>query len=186
MNDDLAATAYHETGHALVAYILGTGFKTVSIIPRDEENALGALTHLRDRSLIYNVLSGISNFILDHDTIDNLVKQSICIAFGGYLAEKKYGVDNKEGAQADFSFISDLILAHGPIDDDSTNTEDYSVEFHNYCYNKTKELLEDNWFILDFIAKQLILQKELTYEEFDILVKKALEKLKGRDMFFTN
>lgn len=163
----LVATAYHEAGHAFLSYVVGKGFQKVTIIPN--EDYLGAITNLCDRDFLQSIIKDESDFLVPSTIIDNRVKNELLILYAGYLAEKEYGVDNKEGASSDLEMIRDFISNY-------CNDEDESNALITHCIETTTTILKENWFQVRVLANALIENKTMKFSEVDRLFKSLKTK----------
>lgn len=172
-------TAYHETGHLLVLYILHPTddvFKA-SIIPR--RSALG-MVHSQPRE---ELLTRNKDRIL----------ATIKLALGGYMAEKiKFGVTS-DGVSQDFrvamqwAHIMVWRLGMG----DSGTLGDYSMipesqlsesvkkklndetsRIIDRCAKEVEALIKSESKIFEYIAEELLKREELDYDEIEEIFKK--------------
>lgn len=159
---ELLATAYHEAGHAFLSYVLGNGFKEVTIVPSKEN--LGSITNICDREFLVSIMIGESDYILPDFVINQRVKNELMILYAGYLAEKEYGVDNEVGASSDLEMITEFITHYCDDENESENL----IQF---CLAETTSILRDNWFQVKVLANELIEKKTMTFLEVDELFK---------------
>lgn len=163
----LVATAYHEAGHAFLSYVLGKGFQRVTVIP--DQDYLGAVTNMCDYDFLANLMMATTNFIVPDSVIDNRVKNELMVLYAGYLAEKEYGVDNKDGASSDLEMIREFIFNY-------CNDEDESTALITLCLETTTTILKDNWFQIRVLANVLIEKKTMTFSDVDELFKSLKNK----------
>jgi ATP-dependent Zn protease len=96
MHKDRRHIAYHEAGHAVVAWALGIRFKHVSIIP-SEKDVGRIVMHYSRRWLSGSILPGDRKFSENH----------IAILFAGREAEEKFtGKDASDGFGGDWMAIN--------------------------------------------------------------------------------
>lgn len=188
--EDKKITAYHESGHAILAKLLnyGDAVHEVSIIPR---GTAGGFTSTRPEN--------------DNDFIFyNKLCDKISMTMGGRIAEEIIFNDITAGASADInqatSIARKMVTEWGMskklgfinlgkstevfIGRDYQTQVNYSEqtaalidseikELMDSCYQKGKKLLTENRSILDNMAK-LLMEKETIYaEEVDAIIKGA-------------
>lgn len=158
----LIETAYHEAGHAFLSFVLGKGFQKVTIVP--SEDYLGAVTDICDQQFLGSIMMGESDFILPDLITDHRVKNELMVLYAGYLAEKEYGVDDKDGAYSDLEMVKEFITHYCDDEEESEN-------LIKFCLEVTTSILKDNWFQVSVLANALIDKKTLTFSEVDELFK---------------
>lgn len=163
----MIATAYHEAGHALVSYVLGKGFKDVTVVPF--EDYLGAVTALCDSQFLASMIDSSNDFILPQSILDIRVRFELMVLYAGYFSEKEYGSDNQEGAYSDIMMINEFVKSYCETEKDA---EDLII----YCMDRTREILTDNWFKLRILANELLVKKTMSYTEVDDLFKRISKK----------
>ncbi|MCQ9207295.1 MAG: AAA family ATPase [Omnitrophica bacterium] len=171
-------TAYHESGHLIVTYLLHPTddvFKA-SIIPR--RATLGVVYHTPTEELHTKSKHG---FLADIKT-----------ALGGYAAEKiKLGVTSS-GVSSDFSqamkkahvMVWKLGMGDSGLLGDFTvipkeqlseemkrKLNDDTNKVFKKCFKEVEELLNDERVILDRFAKELLEKEELEYDEIEAIFK---------------
>ncbi len=173
-----ASTAYHETGHLIVTYLMhpiNDVFKA-SIIPRG--GALGVTYSLpKEEDFSHN---------------SDRLKADICVMLGGYVAEKiKFSVTSS-GVADDFKKA--MMLAHSmvwrvgmgksellgdytviPADQLSDNIKEKlnseTQEIIQNCLKTVEDLLRKENVLLERFAKELIEKQELDYDEIEAIFK---------------
>ena len=70
----------------------------------------------------------------------------------------KTGVDNTEGAAADFEQIESIGLTYKDLGDDVDN-------FLKECLQETKNLVDKNWYHIEDVSKALLGKKVLSGKE---------------------
>ena len=182
-------TAYHESGHALVAVLLpgADPVHKVTIIPRGM--ALGLTQqipiderHSQDKQYLLNnvtILFGgraAEELILDHMTTGagNDIERATEIA---HQMVCEWGMSEKLGPMTFGKKEEQIFLGR-----DFTQQQDYSestaVEIDNEirriiqdCYNQAKEILTSNLELLHRVAKELLEKEVLDGAEIDDIVK---------------
>ncbi len=157
--------AYHEAGHALVTKLLTTdSVPSVTIVG----STSGA--------------GGVTFITPDESTIPSkkALEADIKISYGGRAAEELYYGSDEEittGASSDIRSATNTIKGyiskygmgrHGLLDvqqlTNQYNIVDEAIELSNKLYVETRDLLKDNYELLEKIAKKL-LEKETVYED---------------------
>ena len=188
--EDKKLTAYHESGHAILAKILnyGDAVHEVSIIPR---GMAGGFTSTRP----------------ENDN-DHLFYKKLCdkisMTMGGRIAEEIVFGDITAGASSDISHATDIarrmvtewgmskrlgFINYGKSNEvfigrDYQTQVNYSEEtasiideeikaIMDSCYEKGKKILTENRNILDNMAKLLIEKETIYSEEVDAIIKGA-------------
>jgi ATP-dependent Zn protease len=152
MNTSKEQTAFHEAGHAVVSTILGKKFKYVTI--KNKGDALGHVHYWRSRKKLYEIVQGYSNTYYKPETIEKKVKKELSIAYGGYLAELQYGIDNKVGATEDFEFITNIALSHFGQGAADAELEKIIIE--------TRKIIHKSWSAIQIVANELLINEKLT------------------------
>ncbi len=185
--EDKRSTAYHETGHAIVAQVLPSTdpVHEISIIPRGR--AGGYTLQLPEKDNEYTLKSKLLN--------------NIAIYFGGRAAEELFLSDISTGAYSDIKqasriarvMITELGMSDvlGPInfgsgeDDvfigrDLLRSKNFSEEISatidrevksiiDNAHNKAKEILTENKEKVELVVKYLLEKETLSGEEFKSL-----------------
>jgi len=169
-------TAYHETGHAIVTYLLAPSkdvFK-ITITPR---GPTGGATWIPEREDI---------FIEDSNQLLSKIK----ISLGSYAAEKiKYNATTS-GVYGDFSsamhYAHNMVWVCGmgksgflgnweivdKISEDIKAKLDADVQdILNTCLNEVTALLKKEEPLMDRLAKELVAKDELNYDEIEAIFK---------------
>ncbi|MDO8488629.1 MAG: AAA family ATPase [Candidatus Omnitrophota bacterium] len=169
-------TAYHETGHAIVTYLLAPSkdvFK-ITITPR---GPTGGATWIPEREDI---------FIEDSNQLLSKIK----ISLGSYAAEKiKYNATTS-GVYGDFSsamhYAHNMVWACGmgksgflgnweivnKISEDTKAKLDADVQdILNNCLIEVTALLKKEEPLMDRLAKELVAKSELNYDEIEAIFK---------------
>ena len=186
-------TAYHESGHALVAKLLpgADPVHKVTIIPRGM--ALGLTQqlpmderHSQDRQYLLNnvtILFGgrvAEELVLDHMTTGagNDIERATEIA---HRMVCEWGMSEKLGPMTFGKKEEQIFLGR-----DFTQQQDYSestaVEIDREvrhiiqeCYNKAKEILTTHIELLHRVSKELLDKEVLDGAEIDVIVKEYME-----------
>lgn len=186
----LAVTAHHEAGHAVVSHALNPDVRIeqVSIVPR--RNALGFTAYSEE---------SLSQRSFDRQEVIDL----ICVALGGRVAQRKYMVqldgdqavergsdagaesDLKQatrlawqaitswGLDTDFGWIS--TQPWGENESTPALLEEHATqrvkEWINEARVRTEQLVEANWSVVRLLAEGLLTEEMLLGEQLDQLLK---------------
>ena len=148
----LIETAIHEAGHVIMSLNFKKEFEYVTIIPK--EDSLGHVKYVYDASYILKLLDGTTEEILELHEVDKKVREEIIIKLSGYTSELKFGVDNKIGAEEDFSSCFDLALSHSGDGDSASILLDE-------CLEQSKKHVDEYWRAIQTIAEKLIEHKKI-------------------------
>ena len=182
-------TAYHESGHALVAVLLpgADPVHKVTIIPRGM--ALGLTQqlpiderHSQDKQYLLNnvtILFGgrvAEELILDHMTTGagNDIERATEIA---HRMVCEWGMSEKLGPMT-FGKKEEQIFLGRDFTQQQDYSEDTAIEIDREvrriiqdCYNQAKEILTANLGLLHRVAKELLEKEVLDGAEIDVIVK---------------
>lgn len=186
--DEKKIVAYHESGHAVAGWFLehADPLVKVSIVPRGIA-ALGYAQYLPKEQFLYQT--------------DQLIDE-MCMSFGGRVAEDIVFGKISTGALSDLERVTkmaySIVTVYGmnkvignvsfydskqseynfqkPYSDATAETIDKEVRaLVDFCYQRTKKLLNDHREHLEIIAKELL--------EKEILFQTDLERLIGKRPF---
>lgn len=176
-------TAYHESGHLVVLYLIHPTddvFKA-SIISRG--SALGVVHH-QPREELYTQSK-------------NKLLADIKVGLSGYMAEKIKFSSTSSGVAADFQAVmarahtmvwklgmgtSSLVGDYTAIpeaelsDDIKRKLNDETQKILQDCCKETEVILKKEWHIVERFAKELIDKKELEYDEIETIFKEYGKK----------
>lgn len=155
MSNDLKATAYHEAGRAVIAYLHGRRFRCVSIQPSEDCNGF---IEYYDARIIGEILGGThcSLWLLEHPDEEMLiVERSILSAMAGHIAQEIGSPGSVEPGQmeSDRELLAELLLSCNP--ESGWNEAEEAVGRE----------LKDNWYLVDGLAKLLIERETITGKE---------------------
>lgn len=180
---ELEWTAYHEAGHAIALYMLHPTDDVFKVTVKSHQGSLGLVAHHPKEEL--------------HTHNKEKLTADIIVALSGYAAEKiKYGTTSN-GVTSDFKkamYIANMMVwqlgmgASGYVGDfsiipqealssslkEKLNNE--TIAILNSCLANVDEFLKENWDAVDAVAKRLLIEKELDFDDLeetlDILGKK--------------
>jgi cell division protease FtsH len=171
---ELEMTAYHEAGHAATIYLMHPTDDVFKVTVKSHQGSLGLVAPLPKEEL--------------HSENKDELLADIMVSLAGYTAEKikynttttgvssdfrramaianamvwKVGMGNN-GFVGDFSVIPKEEMSQGLKE--KLNNETISII--NSCYSKIEEFLKANWDAVDAIAKRLVKDKELDFDELE-------------------
>jgi cell division protease FtsH len=171
---ELEMTAYHEAGHAVVIYLMHPTDDVFKVTVKSHQGSLGLVAHLPKEEL--------------HSADREKLTADIIVSLAGYTAEKiKYNTSTI-GVSADFnqamrianamvwkvgmgenSFVGDFSAI--PKEEISQSLKEKlnneTLAILNVCKSKADKFLRDNWDAVDAVAKRLVKDKELDFDELE-------------------
>ena len=157
--------AIHEAGHAVVCYLLGYDFESVTIIPNPILESDGAFK----RSITKMPLETRN---LDSDQRREWLKDQITIIFSGAAAVHKYcSTENP----AELGIGPDLISAKS-LANMITDSDTEILQIFTLLSAKARRLVTENrnWLAISFLADNLIEKKFINYSEAKKVIVKGL------------
>ncbi|MCA6071453.1 MAG: AAA family ATPase [Endomicrobium sp.] len=171
---ELEMTAYHEAGHAVALYVMHPTDDVFKVTVKSHQGSLGLVASLPREEL--------------HCENKEKLIADIVLYLAGYTAEKiKYNT-TATGVYGDFTKamnIANLMVwkvgmgGNGLIGNFSILYEEElsqslkeklnneTISIMNSCCSKAEELLKANWDAVDAVAKRLVIDKELDFDEFE-------------------
>ena len=169
----LQATAYHEAGHAMMAYIKNMAIRRVSIIPNEEEGSLGHCLHGSWPKLLGSE-EGCFDFIDDQKHRDKRETLAMMM-YGGLVAEKHFtGRYNWIGAGADRSRAADLLASSL-----SGDLKEWGA-YINWIMEHTRVHLNfpRNWAGVEALATALLQKGQLNGRQAKTVIKAGVDEWK--------
>jgi len=153
----IEATAYHEAGHAVIAYLLGDKPQSATIVPT-VDTAGNVIIHA-------NPLHG---FQLDVDGSDEArlrVEKAITICFAGPIAQKRHNLRSwrKAHGQWDYDTIAQLGLR-------VCGSGEQATAFIRWREIVAREMVQANWLRIALVAGQLLERERLSYADLDAII----------------
>jgi ATP-dependent Zn protease len=169
--------AVHETGHAVVARVLGVAVTYVTMFPTRLDNNAAAQT----RS---------ATFLARHSSVEAIQianAKDAKIALAGNIAERRYRPNDKSAkqgfgagedakraqvmAQTNVLVGAGLDLVNAPASIDvSPEQNDVAVALLHKWWDETVELVDSNWHTIRHVAKALQQRRFLDPETLDKLI----------------
>ncbi|MDR2351488.1 MAG: AAA family ATPase [Endomicrobium sp.] len=171
---ELEMTAYHEAGHAVAIYLMHPTDDVFKVTVKSHQGSLGLVAHLPKEEL--------------HSADREKLTADIIVSLAGYTAEKiKYNTSTI-GVSADFNQAMRIANAmvwkvgmgeNGYVGDFSAipkeevsqslkeKLNNETLAILNVCKSKADKFLRDNWDAVDAVAKRLVKDKELDFDELE-------------------
>lgn len=157
--EDSRATAYHEAGHAVAAFILGHDLGPV--ILEEREISLGVTATPPPNWVIDN--EGYLN--TDRPEIRKYLADTVVIGFAGWWAVKLgTGIEDNKGAQHDFDEATRYVQYLASWDGELQ-------EYWDECDARCEMLMQENWAAVEAVAEELLRKGSLSAEEVGSLVR---------------
>lgn len=149
-NYELDAIAYHEAGHAVMAFLIGTPIKYATVIPDKEYIGMVRI------SPRYKVEDVMSLSPIDWK-MQKIIESDIMVKLAGQLAEAKYL--GKE--------IDDVLTDHETsvsMMDNIVSSDEELDAYYDWLTIRTRNFIVSprNWPIVEAVAKELLIHKQLS------------------------
>lgn len=183
-------TAYHEVGHALIAWLLPDTdpVHKVTIIPRG--TALGLTWQLPTEDKFTTSKKDLMNqikILLGGRAAEEIVFGDITNGAASdidratkiaYNMITKWGMSDKLGPLAILHFESDLMSSRAYSDVTSREVDQEIHMFINDSYNEVKRMLIENRMLLNKVSEELLVRETISGEEMvDIITKEKEVKI---------
>jgi cell division protease FtsH len=171
-------TAYHESGHLVVLYLIHPTKDVFKASIVSHKGALGVVqpqpkeelhTHSRE-SLITDIKVSLAGYVAEkmkYATTSSGVAQDFKTAMNiAHVMVWNLGMGDS-GFVGDYSAIPDAELS-------DTTKEKLNIETQNVmqrCLKETEELLKKEWNIVERFVKELLEKEELEYDDIDAVFK---------------
>lgn len=177
--EDLKLIAYHEAGHTLVAKLGGNSVTKVTIIP--STSGAGGVTFIQPPS----------RKLYTKEMLEQKIMEFYAGKIGEYLISGKDWSKTTQGCSNDIEqatkYLKQMVDAYGMSDNGMINMNILSQDTHSSSIeyikkeakklqDKTIQLLEDNFNILQQLAKTLLKKDTIYEEEIDKIIFDAKEK----------
>jgi len=163
---DLVRSAYHEAGHAVMAYLLRQRFCSITIDPEKLDENIGGLIRLvHSRKQLKTIKFGGLG-------AQALVEKQIKLTLGGEVACGLF-VGRKNWKLAEDDIQACLSLVYRLYDDD----EEAFAYLNWLLLSVRNELnLPDNWGCVCAVAEALMKQKTISYRKAREIIRTAQDK----------
>ncbi|MDR1926226.1 MAG: AAA family ATPase [Endomicrobium sp.] len=171
---ELEMTAYHEAGHAVAIYMMHPSDDVFKVTIKSHQGSLGLVAPFPKEEL--------------HNEYKEELLADIMVSLAGYVAEKIKYKTTTTGVTRDFKHamaIANTMVWKAGMGD-SNFVGDFSaipkehmsqslkeklnnetIKIMNACHTKIEEFLKVNWDAVDAVAKRLVIDKELDFDEFE-------------------
>lgn len=167
----LEATAYHEAGHAVVAWRIGMKFRRVTIEP--DGGSLGHMLHAKHPKW-FNPEVEFS------DRIRLRCESHIIVSYAGQLAQARFrGRRPRWGMESDNHWANEMasrLMSQQMI----RGSNETFVAFQKFCWQRSLDTVNERWLEIGELATALLERKTLSYDEALKVILGAREKLCGR------
>jgi ATP-dependent Zn protease len=147
----LTATAYHESGHAVMALALGRLVQKVTVVPRKSHG--NSLANPQGKSTVGGTQLGACQIKKGRSKASsNLLEDDVMILFAGMVAEARYtGQYCQQGAMQDLLNIKRLLC-------DRVSSQSQHDRIHRRLLDKTEHILSRNGHpqAIELIANELM------------------------------
>jgi cell division protease FtsH len=171
---ELEITSYHEAGHAVAIYLMHPTDDVFKVTVRSHEGSLGLVALLPKEEL--------------HSENKHELLADIMVFLAGYVAEKIKYNNTTTGVSVDFSramaIANTMVWKVGmgnngmvgnfsviPKEEMSQSLKEKlnneTIAIINFCYSKVEKFLKSNWDAVDALAKRLVKDKELDFDELE-------------------
>jgi hypothetical protein len=161
----LARTAHHEAGHAVIALREGRRFKHVTIVA--DEESFGHILYERWRN--YN-----PEYNQRPTTLVRIDKDILCSLAGPAATRRFAGRHDWRGASGDLGRVVDLACCiHGGLD----VVEPYVA----YMRARAKRAVDHHWEFIEAVAANLLLRSRLTFDEVRQTIHETMSTIVDRE-----
>lgn len=179
------AVAYHEAGHAVVAFWLWLRPRHASIIPKE-----GSEGHVLERMLGKRTRLQIE-FADRFHTSRLQAEKRVMVAMAGVLAQRRFNprsvrrYHGQSDREAVVEFLSQYapwrtgkLSVRGPNGKKVTVRQWQDMSSHEKLLSDwTKDLLDLRWYSVEAVAKALLEKKQLSYEDIRVTIVEAGDRL---------
>jgi hypothetical protein len=157
---DRIATAYHEAGHALVAWLLGIRLRRVTIVPSKKDNFDGCCYHAK-------IVRGKHPEFDDSPGAFVRMQKHVMVCLAGIISQRRFNsrTVRRWDASGDYRLIF-------PIVSNRLSSDKETTAYLSWLEVKTDELLRQphNWARVKLLARELLARNTLKRNEVDDLL----------------
>lgn len=160
----LEKTAYHEAGHAVVAYLLGRSVRLVTIVPSEDGTLLGHVLYVPPRLKDEYQYWGSPS--LKRAAFENIVR----ISLAGSIAEGRMaGRQSHRQASSDYRYAVEVVS--GLVGDDRELSA-----YLNWLWISTENLLsvKPHWRAVEALAQKLLELRTIKGKDAKEIIRNAL------------
>jgi len=187
-------TAYHEAGHAILFHLLPDvgPVHTVSIIPTGV-GAAGYTMPLPEKDemfntkgkMLQNIIVSLGGRVAEELVFEDIttgasqdIKQATEVAKSmvtKYGMSESIGLINYGGDDDEVFIGRDLAHTRSYSENVANKIDEEVKKIIDNCYSKAKQMIKENYDVLDSCAKLLLEKEKITREEFETLFVEAAE-----------
>jgi len=165
----LAATAHHEAGHAVVAWLQQMPLVRAHVVPDDR--ILGGVRRGNEH---YDAIEGDGWIARDESANDPAERARVCVA--GFLAERRFtGRGNRRGASSDFEHFDECLRLFVP--EARPYWEDLRAAYRKLFTAQTRGMIDTHWSLVEALAGALVERRDMTGDD----VVSVLRHARGED-----
>lgn len=148
------ATAHHEAGHAVMAFLLGHKVRSVTIVPGatpDGEQYQG---------MVHSTPRGRVDFYSNTPAMRIKIEHVIMVTLAGDIAQRKFRPRSSRTwhASADRTTAADMALS-------LCGSGEQTSAFLAWLHIRTRDIIHDRWRVVKSVAAALLERETLTGEE---------------------
>jgi hypothetical protein len=151
-NDELRTVAYHEAGHAVIAFVLGRWVKRVSIVP----------------GFYYDSQVGDVEYLGISESTDGHPYDGALVYIAGPVAQKKFGQPEPWKGTSDYFHLEEEL--------EDFKAHDFET-VKKYAETLVELMVEQHWELITALAEHLLVVKEMDRDELREFLVKTHQKM---------